>query len=121
MRAFSISERRALEQSPYVLSISPKNALKFSDDFKELVLNGSDQGLTQVEFFNSLLDVSCFDKKYVDSCLNRWRFKPAGLKTKLGRKKSIHKMSMEELQAENAYQKEVIAHLKKLRGITEDF
>jgi hypothetical protein len=121
MRAFSLSERRALELSPYVISISPKNSLKFSNDFKKLILNGSDEGLTQVEFFNSLLGVTCFDKKYVDTCLNRWRYEPIGLKAKRGRKKSIHKMSIEELKAENAYQKEVIAHLKKLRGITDDF
>lgn len=120
MRAFSLSERKTLELSPYVISISPKNSLKFSDDFKQLLLQGSDESLSQAEFFNSLLGVSCFDKKYVDSCMNRWRYKPIGIKGKRGRKKSIHKMSIEELKAENAYQKEVIAHLKKLRGITDD-
>lgn len=120
MRAFSFSERKKLKLSSYVISISPKNSLKFSDDFKKLFLKGSDGGLTQVELFNSLLGVTCFDKKYVDTCLNRWRYKPIGIKAKQGRKKSIHKMSIEELKAENAYQKEVIAHLKKLRGITED-
>lgn len=86
-----------------------------------MVLKGSDEGLTQVELFNSLLGVSCFDKSYIDSCLNRWRYKPMGIKSKRGRKRSIHEMSIEELKAENAYQKEVIAHLKKLRGITDDF
>lgn len=121
MRALSLSERKTLELSPYVFSISAKNSLKFTDDFKKLIVKGSNEGLTQVEFFNSLLEVTCFDKKYVDTCLNRWRYHPIGLKVKRGRKKSIHKMGIEELQAENAYQKEVIAHLKKLRGITEDF
>lgn len=121
MRAFSLSERKSLELSHYVTSISPKNSIKFSDDFKKLILKGSNEGLTQVELFNSLLGVTCFDKKYVDTCLNRWRSKPIGIKAKPGRKKSIHKMSIEELKAENAYQKEVIAHLKKLRGITDEF
>jgi hypothetical protein len=102
MRAFSLSERRALESSPYVISISPKNSFKFSDDFKKLVLKGSVEGLTQVELFNSLLGVACFDKKYVDTCLNRWRYKPIGIKAKRGRRKSIHKMNIEELKAENA-------------------
>lgn len=120
MRAFSFSERKKLELSPYVITISPKNSLKFNDDFKRLVLKGSDEGLTQVELFNSILGVNCFDKKYVDTCLNRWRYEPIRIKAKRGRKKSIHKMSVDELKAENAYQKEVIAHLKKLRGITED-
>jgi protease II len=36
-----------------------------------------------------------------------------------GRKKSIKNMTVEELKAENAYQREVIAHLKKLRGLTD--
>jgi hypothetical protein len=121
MRAFSISERKTLELCPYVLSISPKNSLKFCDAFKELILKGSEEGLTQVEFFNLSLGVTCFDKKYVDTCLNRWRNNPTGIKSRSGRKKSIHKMSIEELKAENAYQKEVIAHLKKLRGITDEF
>jgi protease II len=29
-------------------------------------------------------------------------------------------MSIEELKAENAYQKELIAHLKKLKGLADD-
>ena len=65
--------------------------------------------------------MNCFDKKYVDSCLNRWRTKPS-LPKKIetrGRKKDLQKMSIEELKAENAYQREVIAHLKKIRGLTD--
>jgi hypothetical protein len=119
MRAFSISERKILESSNYVAKITPNNQIQFTDQFKELVLTSSSNGLTREEHFNFLLKVSCFDKKYVDSCLNRWR-RIGSTKVKKGRKKSIHKMTIEELKAENAYQKEVIAHLKKLRGLMDD-
>ena len=74
------------------------------------------------EFFNSTLGVSCFGKKYVDSIMNRWRksaILKEGPKGKRGRKKSIQKMSIEELKAENAYMKEVIVQLKKVRGLTD--
>ena len=123
MRAFSISERKKLESSPHVLKITEKNQIQFTESFKRLILAGSEEGLTREEFFNSTLGVRCFDKKYVDSCLNRWRKHDNEKdipKLRRGRKKSIHKMSIDEIKAENAYMKEVIAHLKKLRGLADD-
>lgn len=123
MRAFSISERNILESSPYVLKITDRNQIQFTEKFRVLILKGNSSDQSRVEFFNSILGVSCFDKKYVDSIMNRWRkkekFKSVPL-SKRGRKKSIDKMSMEELQAENAYMKEVIAQLKKVHGLTDD-
>lgn len=89
------------------------------------MLTGAKDGLTRVEFFNSTLGVNCFDKKYVDSCLNRWRkqdkFKSLP-KQRRGRKKSMDRMTIEELQAELALQKEINLELKKIHGlIDEDF
>ena len=123
MRAFSISERRKLESSPYIFKITGKNRIQFTESFKKLILAGSEEGLTREEFFNVSLGVRCFDKKYVDSCLNRWRKQDREKdvpKLRRGRSKSIHKMSIDEIKAENAYMKEVIAHLKKLRGLADD-
>jgi hypothetical protein len=121
MRAFSISDRKILESCRYVFKITEKNQIQFTPDFKNLILKGSDD-LTRVEFFNYTLGVSCFGKKYVDSIMNRWRksaILKEGPKGKRGRKKSIQKMSIEELKAENAYMKEVIVQLKKVRGLTD--
>ncbi len=122
MKALSISERKKLVSSPYVAKVTPKNQVQFTEAFKELILAGPTDGFTRVEFFNHLLGVSCFDKHYIDSCLTRWRSqsKMPSYLDRRGKNKSIHKMSIEELKAENAYQKEVIAHLKKLRGLSDD-
>lgn len=122
MKALTISERKKLESSPYVSKITPKNQIQFTEVFKELILTGPSDGLTRIEFFNQILGVSCFDTHYIDSCLNRWRrqSKMPFYLDKRGKNKSIHKMSIDELKAENAYQKEVIAHLKKLRGLADD-
>lgn len=122
MRAFSISERKILESSPYVSKITDKNQIQFSPKFKSLVLKGS-KDLTRVNHFNSLLGVSCFDKKYVDSILNRWRRQERledVPKRKRGRPRDINKMTIEELRAENALQKEMLAELKKIHGLTDE-
>jgi hypothetical protein len=80
--------------------------------------------MTRQEIFNHLLGVECFDKKFVDNCLGRWRRKVrrSGSLTpeKRGAKKSTKDMTIEEMKAEIAYQKEIISHLKKLRGLGED-
>lgn len=120
MRALSKSDRQILKDHPYILKISEKH-LSFTLEFKELVLQGS-PNLTQVEHFNSLLGVKCFDKKYVDVCLHRWR-KQKKLKDvplKRGRPKSTSKMTIEELEAVVAYQKEVIKQLKKAHGLSDN-
>lgn len=122
MRAFSNSERKALLQSPFVSKITSRNQVQFTDDFKSLMIKGSSQGLTQVEFFNSTLGVACFDKNYIDTCLNRWRIQIASgvYKDQRGKNKSTSKMTIEELEAVIAYQSEVIKNLKKHRGLTDD-
>lgn len=122
MKELSTLERKKLDTSPYVSKITSKNQIQFTKIFKELILNGPSDGLTRTDYFNHLLGVSCFDKSYIYSCITRWRSqkKMPSYLDKRGKNKSIHKMSMDELKAENAYQKEVIAHLKKLRGLTDD-
>lgn len=120
MRAFSHSERKKLEASPFVEKFTKKQII-FTQAFKDLVLKGSSGEFSREEHFNKLLGVKCFDKKYVDSCLNRFR-KQAQLKDlpkRRGRKKSTQKMTIEELEAEVAYQREVIEQLKKIRGLTD--
>lgn len=120
MRAFSHSERKKLEASRFVEKITEKQ-ITFTQAFRNLVLQESSNGMTREEHFNHLLDVKCFDKKYVDSCLNRFR-KQAQFKDvpkRRGRRKSPQKMTIEELEAEVAYQREVIEQLKKIRGLTD--
>jgi len=123
MRGLSKSDLKTLKSSKFVQKITESQVV-FSDHFKRLVLENPVEGMTQREMFNSLLNVDCFDKKFVDECLSRWRrkIKYDGDVTpkKRGRKKSLESMTIEELRAETAYQKEVIAHLKKLRGLGDD-
>ena len=120
MRAFSLSDRKILESCPYVIRVTEKQVV-YSKTFIDLMLHGLRNGESRIIFFNKSLGVSCFDKKYVDSCLNRWRKNPSESvkQEKRGRKKDIFKMTEAELRAENAYMKEVIAQLKKLRGLTD--
>ncbi len=119
MRAFSNSDLKVLKSSRFVIKITPKFQIQFTEEFKQLFVSGPSNGQTQTEYFNDLLGVTCFEKKYVDTCLNRWR--NSGLRPgKRGRSKSIHKMTFDEIKAENAYMKEVIAHLKKIRGLADD-
>ena len=118
MRAFSNTERRILESSPHVVKISVKH-VTYTEEFISLMLSGTYKDESREDFFNKTLEVSCFDKKYVDSCLGRWRIALPRASETRGRKKSIKNMSVEELKAENAYQREVIAHLKKIRGLTD--
>ena len=116
MKGLSISDLKILESSPYVL--------KITEPFKNLMLESSIEGMTRQEAFNKTLGVDCFDKKFVDTCLARWRRKWRAdgdlVPGKKGRKKDLNKMTFEEMKAEIAYQKEVIAHLKKLRGLADD-
>jgi hypothetical protein len=123
MRGLSSSERKILETSKFVLKITTKQIL-FTEHFKRLILDSQIDGMTRQESFNRTLGVNCFDKKFVDTCLGRWRRKlrfDGDLSSgKKGRKKDPRNMSIEEMQAEIAYQKEVIAHLKKLKGLADD-
>lgn len=120
MGAFSLSDRKILESCPYVTKLTEKHVV-YSKKFIDLMLRGARNGESRVLYFNRTLGVNCFDKKYVDSCLNRWKKKPfiSSTPERRGRKKDIFKMSEAELRAENAYMKEVIAQLKKLRGLTD--
>lgn len=118
MRAFSNTERKILESSPYVVKISAKH-VTYTEEFISLMLSDSNRDESRSDFFNKTLGVSCFDRKYVDSCIGRWKFAMPRKSETRGRKKSIKNMTVEELKAENAYQREVIAHLKKLRGLTD--
>ena len=120
MGAFSFSDRKVLEASPYVTKLTAKH-VTYSQTFIDLMMRGSPNGESRCDYFNNILGVACFDKKYVDSCLNRWRNNPLKQKApeRRGRKKHPRNMTEEELRAENAYMKEVIAHLKKLRGLTD--
>lgn len=120
MRAFSLSERKKLESSPFVEKFTQKQII-FTQEFKTLVLKGSPDEMTREEHFNHLLGVNCFPKKFVDSALNRWRKqeKFKSVPKKRGRKKDSSKMTIQEMEAEIAYQREVIEQLKKIRGLTD--
>ncbi len=123
MRGLSLSEVQILKSSPYVEKVTDKHVI-FTKIFKSLVLEHPVEGMTRQEIFNRLLGVNCFDKKFVDSCLGRWRRKlrSSGDLTpdKKGVKKLSINMTIEEMRAEIAYQKEIISHLKKLKGLGED-
>ncbi len=121
MKGLSISDRKILLSSPYVSKLTEKS-ISFSLKFRKLLIQKISSGMTRKDLFNSLLGVTCFDKKYVDSCLNRWRKqdKYKTLPESRGRKKDIYKMTIEELRAANALQKETIQELKKIHGLTDD-
>lgn len=123
MRGLSLFETKILTSSPYIVKMSDKQII-FTEVFKSLVLDHPIEGMTRQQIFNQLLGVECFDKKFVDTCLSRWRRKmrSSGRLTpdKRGAKKSTKDMTIEEMRAEIAYQKEIISHLKKLRGLGED-
>lgn len=123
MRGLSYSDLKILSSSPYVLKITDSKII-FTEKFKKLVLDSFIEGMTRQETFNKTLGVNCFDKKFVDDRLGSWRRKlraDGDLKpSKSGRKKSLDNMSYDEMKAEIAYQKEIIAHLKKLKGLTDD-
>ena len=123
MRGLSSTDRKILENSHHVLKITSKHII-FTEHFKRLMLDSQIDGMTRQESFNKALGVDYFDKKFVDDCLGRWRRKlrlDGDLSSsKRGRKKHPRNMSIEELKAENAYQKELIAHLKKLKGLADD-
>jgi hypothetical protein len=122
MKGLSFSELKILKSSPYIVKITDSQII-FTEQFKRLVLDELIEGLTREEMFNKTLGVDCFDKKYVDTCLGRWRRKlraDGDLSSgKRGRKKDLDSMTYEEMKAEIAYQKEVIAHLKKLKGLAD--
>lgn len=123
MKGLSISDLKILKLCPHVFKIT-KDHIIFTENFKALMLESSIEGMTRQEAFNRALGVNCFDKKFVDTCLGRWRRKlraDGNLgSSKKGRKKDLNNMTFEEMKAEIAYQKEVIAHLKKLRGLADD-
>lgn len=122
MRGLSLSQRNKLSDHPFVSKITEKS-ISFTEEFKKLMLSKSQAGLTQEQYFNNLLGVKFFTKKYVDTCLNRWRkevkFKSVP-KFKPGRRKDRNKMTIEELRAENALQREMLAELKKIHGLTDE-
>lgn len=123
MKGLSHSDLKVLKSSPYVAKITESQII-FTEHFKQLVLDTFIEGMSRVDSFNKTLGVTCFEKKFVDSCLGRWRRKirlNGDLSpNKKGRKKSLESMSHDEMRAEIAYQKEVIAHLKKLKGLADD-
>lgn len=123
MKGLSSQDLKILNSSPYVQKITQKQIF-FTDHFKRIALDSQIEGMTRQDTFNQLLGVNCFDKDFVDNCLARWRRKlrfDGNLTVgKRGRKKSSAKMSIDEMKAEIAYQKEVIAHLKKLKGLVDD-
>lgn len=123
MKGLSLSELKILKSSRYVSKITDKHII-FTEKFKFLMLESTIEEMTREEAFNRTLGVTCFNKKFVDSCLGRWRRKIRAegelCPGKRGRKKDSDNMTFEEMKAEIAYQKEVIAHLKKLRGLADD-
>jgi hypothetical protein len=123
MRGLSNSDFKILSSCPFVLKITDSKII-FTEQFKKLVLESLIEGMTRQQTFNKMLGVSCFDKKFVDDRLGSWRRKlraDGDLKpNQRGRKKSIDNMSYDEMKAEIAYQKEIIAHLKKLKGLADD-
>jgi hypothetical protein len=123
MRGLSNSDLKILSSSPFVLKITDSHIV-FTEHFKQLVLESFLEGMTRLETFNSLLGVNCFNKKFVDDRLGSWRRKLRAdgdlIPNKRGRRKSIENMGYDEMKAEIAYQKEIIAHLKKLKGLADD-
>jgi hypothetical protein len=123
MKGLSNSSLKILKSSPYVAKITDFQIV-FTDQFKRLVLDNLYEGMTRREMFNHLLGVDCFDKKFVDDRLASWRRKIREVgdvtPSKRGRKKDLNSMTIDEMKAEIAYQKEVIAHLKKQKGLAED-
>jgi hypothetical protein len=123
MRGLSLKEIQILKSSPYVLKFTEKHII-FTEIFKDLVIDHPIEGMTRQQVFNELLGVECFDNKFVDTCLGRWRRKLrlSGNLTPESRGvlKTTKDMTIEEMRAEIAYQKEIISHLKKLRGLGED-
>lgn len=123
MKGLSSSQLKKLLSSPHVLKVTESH-VSFSDVFKELMLAKPTLGLSRQEFFNQTLEVDFFDKKFIDNCLSRWRRKVkmyGSVKSdKRGRSKNSKEMSIDEMKAEIAYQKEVIFHLKKIRGLTDE-
>lgn len=123
MKGLSIYNLKILKSSAYVAKITDSQII-FTDQFKRLVLDNPYEGMTRREMFNHLLGVDCFNKKFVDDKLASWRRKMRKdgdiTPGKRGRKKDLNSMTIEEMKAEIAYQKEVIAHLKKQKGLADD-
>jgi hypothetical protein len=123
MKGLSKLDLQTLSSSPYVSKITDKQII-FTEHFKRLALDSLVEGMTRQEVFNRLLGVNCFDKEFVDNSLARWRrklrFDGDLSQGKRGRQKDYKNMSFDEMKAEIAYQKEVIKHLKKLRGLADD-
>lgn len=123
MKGLSSSDFKILKSSAYVAKITNSQII-FTDQFKLLVLDNLYEGMTRCEMFNHLLGVDCFDKKFVDDRLASWRRKMREdgdiTPGKRGRKKDLNSMTIDEMKAEIAYQKEVIAHLKKQKGLADD-
>lgn len=123
MVSLSPSEKAILLKSPYIKKITAKQII-FTEEFKRLACQQSLKGIPRKEIFK-VLGVDCFDMEFINTCIKRWRikeeddFQDLRGKTKSGRKKKLENMSIEELKAEVAYQKQEIEYLKKLRGLTK--
>lgn len=114
--------KKILLDSGYVEGFNDRDHIKFTNEFKELVLKQSAEGVPRKEIFK-ILGVDIFNRNYVNACISGWRRaakeQNAGKVPKSrGRKKSLEQMTVDELRAENALQKQEIEYLKKLRGLT---
>lgn len=74
MKGLSNLDIKILKSSPYVINITEKHII-FTEQFKWLLVDTTVEGMTRQEAFNKTLGVNCFDKKFVDNCLGRWRRK----------------------------------------------
>ena len=115
--------KKILLESGYVEGFTEKDFIKFKETFKDLVLKQSSEGVPRLEIFK-VLGVDIFTRNYINSCISQWRRssreKSSGkIKKKKGRRKSLEQMTVDELRAENALQKQEIEYLKKLRGLTK--
>lgn len=114
--------KKILMESGYVERIANNDIIKFKAEFKQLVLKQSAEGVPRMQIFK-ILGVDIFTRNYINSCISHWRRiakeKAEGkVKVRKRRGKSLETMTVDELRAENALQKQEIEYLKKLRGLT---
>jgi hypothetical protein len=126
MLELTSQQKNVLLNSPYVKKITSKNHVAFTDEFKKLVVKQIASGKLRKKVFLDLLEID-LPSKYIDTTVKRWRSKiqntgsfKDGRGSGRGRKKLTRNMTVEEMEAEIAYQKEVIKQLKKIHGLADD-
>lgn len=126
MLELTSQQKKILLNSPYVQKITLKNHVSFTTEFKKIVVKQIAGGKLRKRVFFDLLGVD-LPSKYIDTTVKRWRSSiqkdgtfPDGRGSGGGRKKLTQNMTVKEMEAEIAYQKEVIKQLKKIHGLADD-